>query len=43
MKTPEEASKIPASGDRRKSVFKFDDDDEDDEWEALPPFLRRKK
>lgn len=40
---PEEASKIPATGDRRKTVFKFDDDDEDDEWEALPPFLRRKK
>jgi cell division protein FtsZ len=39
---PEEGSKIPASGDRRKAVFKFDDD-EDDEWEALPPFLRRKK
>lgn len=37
------ASKIPATGDRRKAVFKFDDDDEDDEWEALPPFLRRKK
>jgi cell division protein FtsZ len=30
-------------GERRKTVFKFDDDDEDDEWEALPPFLRRKK
>jgi cell division protein FtsZ len=38
----EEGSKIPATGDRRKTVFKFDDD-EDDEWEALPPFLRRKK
>lgn len=36
-------SKIPATGDRRKTVFKFDDDDDDDEWEALPPFLRRKK
>lgn len=30
-------------GDRRKTVFKFDDDEEEDEWEALPPFLRRKK
>lgn len=35
--------KIPVTGDRRKTVFKFDDDDEEDEWEALPPFLRRKK
>ena len=26
----------------KKPVFKFDDD-EDDDWEALPPFLRRKK
>lgn len=41
MKT-DEGSKIPPTGDRRKAVFKFDDD-EDDEWEALPPFLRRKK
>lgn len=39
----DDASKAPATGDRRKTVFKFDDDDEDDEWEALPPFLRRKK
>lgn len=43
IKAAEETSKIPVTGDRRKSVFKFDDDDEDDEWEALPPFLRRKK
>lgn len=27
----------------KKPTFKFDDDDEDDDWEALPPFLRRKK
>lgn len=27
----------------KKTVFKFEDDDEDDDWEALPPFLRRKK
>lgn len=27
----------------KKSPFKFDDDDADDDWEALPPFLRRKK
>jgi cell division protein FtsZ len=26
----------------KKSPFKFEDDDEDD-WDALPPFLRRKK
>ena len=26
----------------KKPMFKFDDD-EDDEWEALPPFLRRKE
>lgn len=30
---------IPA----KKTVFKFDDEDEDEDWEALPPFLRRKK
>jgi cell division protein FtsZ len=27
----------------KKPVFKFDEEDDDDEWEALPPFLRRKK
>jgi cell division protein FtsZ len=27
----------------KKPVFKFDEEEEDDEWEALPPFLRRKK
>jgi cell division protein FtsZ len=27
----------------KKSVFKFDEEEDDDEWEALPPFLRRKK
>jgi hypothetical protein len=26
----------------KKSPFKFEDD-EDDDWDALPPFLRRKK
>ncbi len=35
--------KKPVHGDRQKTVFKFDDDEEEDEWEALPPFLRRKK
>jgi cell division protein FtsZ len=46
MKDAEAASteeKKPIPGDRRKTVFKFDDDEEEDEWEALPPFLRRKK
>lgn len=42
MKAGEEDKK-PITGDRRKTVFKFDDDEEEDEWEALPPFLRRKK
>ena len=27
----------------KKPVFKFDEEEDDDEWEALPPFLRRKK
>lgn len=27
----------------KKTVFKFDEEEDDDEWEALPPFLRRKK
>ncbi|MEN9881434.1 MAG: hypothetical protein RLZZ308_617 [Candidatus Parcubacteria bacterium] len=27
----------------KKPVFKFEDEDEDDDWESLPPFLRRKK
>ncbi len=40
---PTEEEKKPVAGDRRKTVFKFDDDEEEDEWEALPPFLRRKK
>lgn len=31
----------PATG--KKPVFKFDEEEDDDEWEALPPFLRRKK
>lgn len=33
-----------AKADPKKTIFKFDDEDEeDDDWEALPPFLRRKK
>ncbi len=35
--TDKKAKEMP-----KKPVFKFDDDEEDD-WEALPPFLRRKK
>ncbi len=27
----------------KKPIFKFDEEEEEDEWEALPPFLRRKK
>lgn len=27
----------------KKTIFKFDEEEDDDEWEALPPFLRRKK
>ncbi|HCC06001.1 TPA: cell division protein FtsZ [Candidatus Nomurabacteria bacterium] len=38
--TKEEDKKSKDAG--KKPVFKFDDD-EDDDWEALPPFLRRKK
>lgn len=34
---------IPAAPTAKKSVFKFDEEEDDDEWEALPPFLRRKK
>ncbi|MEN9338071.1 MAG: hypothetical protein RIQ41_385 [Candidatus Parcubacteria bacterium] len=41
MKTDDD--KKAALGDKKKTVFKFDDDEDEDEWEALPPFLRRKK
>ncbi len=27
----------------KKPSFKFDEEEDDDDWEALPPFLRRKK
>jgi cell division protein FtsZ len=27
----------------KKTIFKFDEEDDEDDWEALPPFLRRKK
>lgn len=33
------ATQTPA----KKTIFKFDEEEDDDEWEALPPFLRRKK
>jgi cell division protein FtsZ len=43
----EEAKKVPdvtaqAPQTPKKPIFKFEDE-EDDDWEALPPFLRRKK
>lgn len=37
----DETKKAKPAADK-KTIFKFDDDEED-EWEALPPFLRRKK
>jgi cell division protein FtsZ len=37
-----EDTKKSSSTSTKKPVFKFDEED-DDEWEALPPFLRRKK
>jgi cell division protein FtsZ len=33
----------PTASQAKKPVFKFDDEEDEDEWEALPPFLRRKK
>ncbi len=36
----EEKKPLPQA---KKTVFKFEDEDEEDDWEALPPFLRRKK
>ncbi len=38
----EDAKKTTPLQSTKKPVFKFDEED-DDEWEALPPFLRRKK
>lgn len=40
-KSEEDTKKTKSS--EKKTVFKFDDEDDEDEWEALPPFLRRKK
>ncbi len=42
-KLVEDPKKSQATTATKKPVFKFEDEDEDDEWEALPPFLRRKK
>lgn len=38
----EETKKSVPANPSKKPIFKFDEE-EDDEWEALPPFLRRKK
>ena len=38
-----EDPKKSTSGTTKKPIFKFDEEEDDDEWEALPPFLRRKK
>jgi cell division protein FtsZ len=42
-KLVEDSKKQVAPASPKKSVFKFDEEEDDDEWEALPPFLRRKK
>jgi cell division protein FtsZ len=42
-KLVEDTKKTTSTTQAKKPVFKFDDEEEDDEWEALPPFLRRKK
>lgn len=39
----EEKRTTQAQPTTKKPMFKFEDDDEDDDWESLPPFLRRKK
>ena len=41
--TPVQANATASTTAPKKSMFKFEDEDEEDEWEALPPFLRRKK
>jgi cell division protein FtsZ len=38
-KTTPVSSSVPT----KKPSFKFDEEEDDDDWEALPPFLRRKK
>ncbi len=43
VKVVEEVKKTVATPAPKKPVFKFEDEEDDDEWEALPPFLRRKK
>lgn len=42
-KLVEDTKKTTVATPKNKGVFKFEDEEEDDEWEALPPFLRRKK
>ncbi len=34
---------VGTSVPHKKPSFKFDEEEDDDDWEALPPFLRRKK
>ena len=41
-KLVEDAKKVTSGVVAKKPIFKFEEE-EDDEWEALPPFLRRKK
>ena len=43
METKPENGETKEKSTTKKSLFKFDDEDADDDWEALPPFLRRKK
>ncbi len=42
-KIVEDTTKKATGTAAKKPVFKFDEEDDEDEWEALPPFLRRKK
>lgn len=42
-KLVEDTKKTSSQPQIKKAVFKFEDEDDEDEWEALPPFLRRKK
>jgi cell division protein FtsZ len=43
VKDKEKDTKKGKADDEKKSPFKFEDEDESDDWDALPPFLRRKK
>jgi cell division protein FtsZ len=42
-KEEEKETKKEKEDSSKKSPFKFEDEDEADDWDALPPFLRRKK